>query len=60
MLIESLEIGMYLMPLVGGILADRWLGTRKAITFGAALLVIGQLGLAIEGPPAKQSCGPPP
>jgi len=45
---------MYLMPLVGGILADRWLGTRKAIQFGAVLLVIGQLGLAIEGPGARQ------
>jgi POT family proton-dependent oligopeptide transporter len=45
---------MYLTPLIGGILADRWLGTRKAITFGAALLVIGQLGLAIEGPGARQ------
>jgi POT family proton-dependent oligopeptide transporter len=44
----------YLMPLIGGILADRWLGTRKAIQFGAVLLVIGQLGLAIQGPPAQQ------
>jgi POT family proton-dependent oligopeptide transporter len=44
----------YLLPLVGGVLADRWLGTRKAIQFGAVLLVIGQLGLAIEGPPAQQ------
>src|ERR1019366_7862632 len=25
----------YLVPLVGGFLADRWLGTRKAILFGA-------------------------
>ena len=45
---------MYLTPLIGGILADRWLGTRKAIQVGAALLVIGQLGLAIEGPGARQ------
>jgi POT family proton-dependent oligopeptide transporter len=45
---------MYLMPLVGGILADRWLGTRKAIQFGALLLVLGQLGLAVEGPGARQ------
>lgn len=46
---------MYLTPLIGGMLADRWLGTRKAIQFGAVLLVIGQLALAIEGPPAKQT-----
>ena len=45
---------VYLTPLIGGILADRWLGTRKAIQFGAVLLVIGQLGLAVEGPQAKQ------
>ena len=45
---------VYLTPLIGGILADRWLGTRKAIQFGAVLLVIGQLALAIEGPSAKQ------
>ncbi len=45
---------VYLTPLVGGIVADRWLGTRKAIQFGAVLLVIGQLGLAVEGPQAKQ------
>jgi len=46
---------VYLTPLIGGILADRWLGTRKAIQFGAVLLVIGQLALAIEGPDAKQT-----
>jgi POT family proton-dependent oligopeptide transporter len=44
----------YLLPLVGGILADRYLGTRKAIQFGAVLMVIGQLGLAIQGPAATQ------
>ena len=44
----------YLTPLIGGLVADRWLGTRKAVQFGAVLLVIGQLGLAIEGPQAKQ------
>ena len=46
---------IYLLPLVGGILADKYLGTRKAIMFGAVLLTLGQLGLAIEGPPAKQT-----
>ena len=46
---------MYLTPLIGGFLADRWLGTRKAIQVGAVLLILGQLGLAIEGPPATQS-----
>jgi POT family proton-dependent oligopeptide transporter len=44
----------YLTPLIGGVLADRFIGTRKAIQFGAVLMVIGQLALAIEGPDAKQ------
>ncbi|EGF89857.1 amino acid/peptide transporter Peptide:H+ symporter family protein [Asticcacaulis biprosthecium C19] len=42
---------IYLLPLLGGLIADRWLGTRKAITFGAILLVAGHLGMAIEGRP---------
>ncbi|MBP2158959.1 MULTISPECIES: peptide MFS transporter [Asticcacaulis] len=40
---------IYLLPLLGGFLADRWLGTRKAITYGAILLVLGHCGMAIEG-----------
>jgi POT family proton-dependent oligopeptide transporter len=46
---------VYLLPLVGGIIADRWLGTRKAIAFGALLLVAGHLTMAIEGAPAQQT-----
>ena len=46
---------VYLLPLLGGYLADRYLGSRKAIAFGAVLLVVGQLGMAIEGKPAVQS-----
>ena len=45
---------VYLMPLVGGFLADRYLGTRKSVAFGAILLVIGQLGMAIHAGPSKQ------
>ena len=45
---------VYLMPLVGGVLADRFLGTRKAIAFGALLLVAGHFTMAIEGRPATQ------
>jgi POT family proton-dependent oligopeptide transporter len=43
---------VYLTPLIGGIVADRWLGFRKAVAFGAFLLVIGHLGMAFEGAPA--------
>src|SRR4051812_36996376 len=45
----------YLMPLIGGFLADRILGTRKAIAFGALLLVAGHFTMAIEGPAARQT-----
>src|SRR5580692_5043945 len=45
---------VYLLPLVGGYLADRYLGARKAIAFGALLLVAGHFTMAIEGPPATQ------
>jgi len=45
---------VYLLPLVGGVLADRWLGTRKAVAFGALLLVAGHLTMAVEGRPATQ------
>lgn len=43
---------VYVMPVIGGILADRYLGARKAVTFGAILLVLGHCGMAVEGAPA--------
>src|SRR5688500_6414608 len=45
---------VYLLPLVGGVLADRYLGTRKAVAFGALLLVAGHLLMGAEGAPARQ------
>jgi POT family proton-dependent oligopeptide transporter len=46
---------VYLLPLIGGLLADRYIGTRKAVAFGALLLVAGHFTMAIEGRPATQS-----
>ena len=46
---------VYLLPLVGGVLADRYLGARKAVAFGALLLVAGHATMAIEAPAATQS-----
>ncbi|RAK56776.1 peptide MFS transporter [Phenylobacterium deserti] len=46
---------VYLLPLLGGILADRYLGTRKAVAFGAILLVAGHLAMGVEGRPATQN-----
>ncbi|MGK2913188.1 MAG: peptide MFS transporter [Porticoccaceae bacterium] len=43
---------VYVTPVIGGILADRYLGARKAVAFGAILLVLGHFGMAFEGPPA--------
>jgi len=45
---------VYLLPLIGGFLADKYIGTRKAIAFGALLLVAGHLSMAIEMKPATQ------
>lgn len=45
---------VYLLPLIGGMLADQFLGTRKAIAFGALLLVAGHFLMGVEGKPAQQ------
>ena len=46
---------VYLLPLIGGIVADRYIGTRKAILFGAVLLVLGHGLMAYEGSGSSQS-----
>ncbi len=48
---------IYGLPILGGILADRYLGMRKAVFFGALLLVLGHLSMAIEGPVASVEDG---
>ncbi|TNF08051.1 MAG: MFS transporter [Gammaproteobacteria bacterium] len=40
---------VYAMPVIGGLLADRYLGMRKAVIFGGCLLALGHLGMAVEG-----------
>lgn len=40
---------VYVMTIIGGSLADRYLGSRKAVTFGAILLCLGHFGMAFEG-----------
>src|SRR5262245_60905922 len=45
---------VYVLPVIGGFLADHYLGTRKAVAFGALLLVAGHTTMAIEGAPATQ------
>jgi proton-dependent oligopeptide transporter, POT family len=45
---------VFVMTIIGGILADRYLGSRKAVTFGAILLVLGHTGMAFEGNGSRQ------
>ncbi|PQM27327.1 MFS transporter [Sphingopyxis lindanitolerans] len=40
---------VYITPVLGGYLADRYLGQRKAVLFGGVLLALGHLFMAIEG-----------
>ena len=44
---------VYAMPVIGGLLADRYLGMRKSVIFGGLLLVLGHLGMAFEGEQAR-------
>lgn len=46
---------VYLGPLLGGWLADKYIGFRKAVTFGAVLLVAGHGLLGFHGPPATET-----
>lgn len=45
---------VYITPVIGGYLADRYLGSRKAVTLGAILLVFGHAGMALEGSGSKE------
>ncbi len=44
---------VYAVPVIGGLVADRWLGMRKSVLFGGVLLVLGHLGMAVEGEQAR-------
>lgn len=44
---------VYLTPLIGGLLADRYLGSKKSVKFGAVLMSLGYLVLCFGGPTAK-------
>ncbi|MEH6585948.1 MAG: oligopeptide:H+ symporter [Halioglobus sp.] len=48
---------VYATPVIGGLLADRYLGMRKAVIFGGILLVLGHLGMALEGEQAHRVDG---
>jgi POT family proton-dependent oligopeptide transporter len=45
---------VYIAPVVGGYIADRYLGQRKAVLFGAVLLTFGHFLMAVEGDGGQQ------
>jgi len=49
LIVGSYAFMVYALPILGGYLADKYIGFRKAVIFGAILLVLGHLGLAYEG-----------
>ena len=40
---------VYLTPLVGGYIADRWLGSRRAIMIGGIVMVMGHFAMVLPG-----------
>ncbi|RXP45176.1 MFS transporter [Lutibacter sp. HS1-25] len=42
---------LYLTPIIGGTLADKYLGNRKAIIIGAVIMTLGHASMAIESNP---------
>ena len=44
---------VYAMPVLGGLIADRYIGMRRAVVYGGLLLVAGHLGMAFEGEQAR-------
>ncbi|MBY0305470.1 MAG: MFS transporter [Sphingomonas sp. 28-62-20] len=44
---------VYLTPLIGGLMADRFLGSKRSVKFGAIMMSLGYLTLCFGGQPAK-------
>ncbi len=40
--------GVYLTPIFGGLIADRWLGRRAAVIIGGALMAVGHFMMGFE------------
>ena len=57
LLIGSYAALVYAVPVIGGFIADKYLGFRKAIVFGGIMLVLGHLGMAYEGKIAFHKTG---
>ncbi len=50
--LSSVIVGLYgftyLTPMVGGLIADRWLGRRNTVTIGAIIMVFGHFMMAFD------------
>jgi POT family proton-dependent oligopeptide transporter len=44
---------VYLTPLIGGLLADRYLGSKRSVKFGAIMMALGYFTLCFGGEAAK-------
>lgn len=44
---------VYLTPLIGGLLADRYLGSKRSVKFGAVMMALGYFTLCFGGEAAK-------
>ncbi|MFN3554316.1 MAG: peptide MFS transporter, partial [Novosphingobium meiothermophilum] len=44
---------VYLTPLIGGLVADRYLGSKRSVKFGAVMMAIGYFMLCFGGEAAK-------
>src|SRR5881227_1072749 len=44
---------VYLTPLIGGLLADQYLGSKRAVKFGAIMMALGYFTLCFGGEAAK-------
>ena len=40
--------GVYLTPVIGGFIADRWIGRRNAVMLGAVLMSAGHIAMAFD------------
>lgn len=44
---------VYLTPLIGGLIADQYLGSKRSVKFGAIVMALGYFTLAFGGAPSK-------
>lgn len=40
---------VYFTPIIGGVIADRWLGRRKSVIIGGSIMAVGHFMMAFEG-----------